>query len=142
MGLAERRAARQPLEVTYGPEEGAQPRAPGGLRDQRGDRGLALVDRRGIEERPEKPVTEEPRPHRRHRPVEHAEERRASVPAAALEELEGLDRRRVEDHGVHRREPREVPEVTERGALGGPEVGQGEGRGLHPRGHVTDAEPV
>src|SRR2546430_5908073 len=98
------------------------------FRSQRGDRVLALANRRGIEERAEEPLTEEPRPHRRHGLVEDAKERRARISATALEELESLDRCPIEEHGVRRRQTREVPEVPERVALRGPEIGEGERR--------------
>ena len=142
VGDAERRAARQTLEVADALQEGPQPRARRRALDEGADRVVARADRVDVEQRSQEPLAEEARPHGGVRLVEDAEEGAPRRAAARLEQLERLDARRVEQHGVGGREARQPRQVAEGLALGQTQVAECHGRRLEARAEVADAEPV
>ena len=140
MGDAEGGAAGQPLEVANAPKQCAQARPVGGRFDQRADCRLPRRDCGGVEQRPQKPLAEEPRAHRRHGLVEHAEERVADATAARLEELERRDRRLVEHQRVGGGQALQAREVAERVALGRAEVRERGRRCPEAGAEIADSE--
>src|SRR6266446_3583152 len=134
VGDAHRGAPGEPLDVAHPLEPPPDGVAGRRRRDERLDRVLALPDHLRIEERPEQPLAQEPGAHRRVRPVEGAEERRA--------ELEGLDRGRVDRHGVGGKEALEPRQVAEGLAVGVPQVREGARGRLEPDRHARQAQGV
>ncbi len=133
-------AAREPLEVADAAQQPAQDVPHLRRVRQRLHRVLPRADGVGIEQRAQQPLAKEPRAHRRHRLVEHAEERVARAAVAGVEQLERLHGRRVEGErvsGVQPLQPREVPELL---ALRRPQVGEGAGRRLHADRELADTE--
>ncbi len=139
----QRCATREPLEIADALDLLPDGRAQRGLGDQDLHGVLPVRDRRRVEQRPEQPLAERPRAHRRGGPVDDGQERAAW--GAILGVLEQLERRhcgRVQRHGVARVKTLEPGEMAERLTLGVAQVGQGRARRLEPRGHVRHAQAV
>ena len=142
VGDPEGRAAGQPFEVADAAQERAQARPLGGRLDQRADRRLARRDRRGVEQRPQEPLAQEASPHRRHRLVQHAEERVPDAAPARLEQLERRDRRLVERQRVRRGQALQTREMAESVALGRAQVRERGRRRPEAGAEVADAEGI
>ena len=96
-----------------------------------------------VQKRPQQPLAEGSRAHRRPGPVEGRKERAAEVPfLGVLEELERGDGGGIEHHGVARDQALETGEVAERLALRLPQIRESSARGLETRAHVAHAQAV
>ncbi len=140
VGHAERGPARQPLEIAHAAKARRQRRPQRRVLDERGDGILAPGDDAEIERGAQQPLAEQPRSHRRLRPVERADQRAAS--RAVLRGLQQLERRHrggIEQHGVSGDEALKAGQVGERLPLGVAEVGEDAARRLHARGHRARA---
>ena len=143
MGLAEGGAAGEALEIAHPAEAATQAVAGRRIRGEGADRILSLADRRAVEERAQEPLAQEARAHGRARPVDRADERAAARPLGrGLEQLEGGDGGRVEEHRIAGHEPLDPREVRERLPLRIGEIRERGARRLQARRHRPHAEGI
>ncbi len=140
---AQRRPAGEPLEIANSGQA-----LPEGLAGRRGvhegrHRLLPPEDRLAVEQRPQHPLTEQPRPHRGDGRVEGGEERAAGRPLLCrLEQLEGGDRGGIEQHRLAGDQALDAAQVSQRVPLGLAHVGHRGPRGLQAGGECGHAEAV
>jgi hypothetical protein len=143
VGLAEGGAAGEALEIAHPAEAATQAVAGRRIRGEGADRILSLTDRRAVEERAQEPLAQQPRAHRRARPVDRPDERTAARPLGRrLEELEGGDGGRIEEHRIAGHEPLDPREVREGLTLRIGEIRERGPRRLQARRHRPHAEGI
>ena len=137
--VARRRApqrclAREPLQVAHAVQGLSHPVAPARVGHEHPHRVEPRIDRRGIHERREQPAAQQPGPHRRHRAVQHLEQRRPGRSRPEwLHELEVAPRHLVEREHVARAEQARAGEMRETGGLQFARVPEQRARGAQRR---------
>ena len=143
VGASARDAGRQALEVEDAGERIGQRAGRRRRLEQLRHGVLPGEDRTRLGERGEHPVTEQSLAHRRPRPVDDRDDRRAATVAAQrLDELQALARHAVEHHVRAATVDLESPDVGERRELGLTQVGDQRAGRTHGGRHLGDAEAV
>ncbi len=99
-GGAERRPRDQALQIEDRLDRVADPAAIRGAKGELLDGVEAIVNRVQGDQRPQQPGSQHPAAHRRHRPIELAEERALAAALRAVENLQVLQRDRIDQQGI------------------------------------------
>ncbi len=130
---AERGAGDQPLEILDGLQRVAQLAALGGPEGELLDRVEAIADRLERHQRAQQPGAQQPAADRGDRAIELVEQRAVAAALRSLEDLEVLERRRIDEERVGALAVRDGADVREVGLLRLAQVvderaGRGDGR--------------
>src|SRR6185503_7682827 len=128
---AERGAGHQPLHVVHRPERVLDFRALGGAERELFDRIEAILDALERQQRLQQPGPEQTPPHRRDRAVDLVEQRSGAAAIRRLDDVEVLERGRVDDETVGAGAERDLADVREVGLLRLTEI-------LHERARGAD----